>query len=202
MLSQIGLLFLRSGQAVNFARPESKFLVPCAPIPSFLLTMQRYDIFPYRWRTLAHIGIFFKYLCKDCRIAVLLPSEAVVVSWTRCPVCPALAAAVLHSVKTFFWILQLLRPTPICTQLDTCLKMKFKRVNYVFFVRWAFTEMPILSRCKDTKNNPSVQENVHIFSLNGRAYRHTAIPFHIFVHHNLLYDIIYYYIYYNIYNNI
>ena len=34
------------------------------------------------------------------------------------------------------------------------------------------------------------------------AYRHTAIPFHIFVHHNLPYDIIYYYIYYNIYNNI
>ena len=37
--------FLRSGQAVNFARPESKFLVPCAPIPSFLLTMQRYAKF-------------------------------------------------------------------------------------------------------------------------------------------------------------
>ena len=66
-------------------------------------------------------------------------------------------------------------------------------------------EMPILSTCKDTKNNPPVQANAQIFSLNGRgvpAYRRTAIPFHIFVHHNLPYDIIYYYIYYNIYNNI
>ena len=32
--------FLRSGQAENFARPESKFLLPCAQIPSFLLMTQ------------------------------------------------------------------------------------------------------------------------------------------------------------------
>ena len=37
--------FLRSGQGENFVRPENKFLVPCAPIPSFLLTMQRYEYF-------------------------------------------------------------------------------------------------------------------------------------------------------------
>jgi len=44
-LSPFATSFLRSGQAVNFAKPESKFLVPFAQIPSFLLTMQRYEKF-------------------------------------------------------------------------------------------------------------------------------------------------------------
>ena len=43
-LSPFTTSFLRSGQGENFARPESKFFVPCVQIPSFLLTMQRYNI--------------------------------------------------------------------------------------------------------------------------------------------------------------
>ena len=63
MLSQIGLPFLRSGQAVNFARPESKFLVPCAQIPSFL-----FDNAKVRYFSIPLAGSgglarkFFKYL--------------------------------------------------------------------------------------------------------------------------------------------
>ena len=45
LLSPFATTFLRSGQAENFVRPENKFLVPCAQNPSFLLTMQRYEIF-------------------------------------------------------------------------------------------------------------------------------------------------------------
>ena len=45
LLSPFATTFLRSGQAENFVRPENKFLVPCAQNPSFLLTMQMYEIF-------------------------------------------------------------------------------------------------------------------------------------------------------------
>ena len=44
-LSPFATSFLHSGQAENFVRPENKFLVPCAQNPSFLLTMQMYEIF-------------------------------------------------------------------------------------------------------------------------------------------------------------
>jgi len=50
LLSPFATTFLRSGQAENFVRPENKFLVPCAQNPSFLLTMQRYEIFKYKTR--------------------------------------------------------------------------------------------------------------------------------------------------------
>ena len=56
-----GRRFLRSGQGENFARPESKFLVPCVPIPSFLLTVQRYENFKWETNKNAIIRLFCPY---------------------------------------------------------------------------------------------------------------------------------------------
>ena len=55
--------FLRSGQAVNFARPESKFLVPCAQIPSFPFDNAKVHIFQGASKFLAVWGEKPRFSC-------------------------------------------------------------------------------------------------------------------------------------------
>ena len=65
LLSPFATTFLRSGQAENFVRPENKFLVPCAQNPSFLLTMQRYEIFKgLANKTSKNISLFCLHIQK------------------------------------------------------------------------------------------------------------------------------------------